>query len=151
MLTHAHTHPPPAAVYRKILCCSFFSCIVEKLWPLPDSRTDPFCNGHTLVTSLNISISVLRVTNDPEHPKHLQKAQSKLSRSAKRSVVPRGCSSFTLGPSHMASLIHACCLPGRREATVMLCSWRPRQMPAHSWAGWVGCGPIYLCGFKGRS
>lgn len=78
-----------------------------------------------MVASFDISISALRVTNDST-PFDLQKAQSKLSMgagwSAKGNVFPRGCASFTVGPSHMGILIYAWFLPRRREMRVMLAS-----------------------------
>lgn len=64
------------ARHRKIL----FLFHGGKLWPLPDSNTGPFCNGHTWVASFNISVSVLRVTGDLNQSSDLQKVQSRLSR-----------------------------------------------------------------------
>lgn len=128
------------ARHRKIL----FLFHGGKLWPLPDSNTGPFCNGHTWVASFNISVSVLRVTGDLNHSSDLQKVQSRLSRplgGAHGECGSEGLARLRHRPRSQGILSPQPALPGARglgagagEATVVLAGATPG--PARSLPAW---------------
>lgn len=130
----------------------------EKLWPPPDRSTGPFCNGHTWVASFNSSVSVLRVTDDLNHPFDLRQVQSRLSQAAGRGarwadMVPRAWPAFAVGPRHAAhvtwhpqSTAGAARPEASRPGTAVLAAGAT-PVPAHSGAG---RGPAHCAASAGR-